>query len=393
MESSTSSHLINATETTTAQILREKGFFELLRDGLSMLDNSEEEQNDTEIEQKEAFSSTILEERSTSEYPTTIVDEEMERVEMVTHSTSQPSSQKPLSTTMETVTKASVGSTIKVQVETTDKPVVVTSSAKPASTTRSTTKSSTITTTTVKESSSPVTTETTKVTKTTSAPIQPQEDQTEIIGTEIHFNTVPTPESSSISTSRSTTLKPVFTTPPIMPFKPLNYGNSSNFLSAFLNMFDLGKTSATKAPPMKPLPTHPMPSDVKINPLIVEPQYSLDYDAPTLPPSLPNLRIIPFVPDDAVELRTEDLAKYPSITEQTSIDRYDDLEKIQSGQNLEGIKKHEYNFDYDRVGEIPVQGGWGDYYTNYRPISYEQKPVRNGIDRFSPPMQTEGKLL
>lgn len=384
-------HNGSSTETTTAQILREKGFFELLRDGLSMLDNSEEEQNKTDIEQQELFSSTILEERPTTEYPSTNIVEEMQRIELFTPSTNKPSSP---STTTEVIS-----STIKVQEKTTVKPsTFVTSSLKPSapsSTVRTSIKPLPTTTRTTKEPSSPMTTESNDIIETTTdtSTIQPQNDQTEIIGTEIHINTVtnvPNLQHSSISTksSTSTTTTPISTTSSIIPFKPLNYGNSSNFLSAFLNMFDLGKTSGTKAP-FKPT-IAPVTNDVKINPLIVEPQYNFDYDAPTLPPSLPNLRIIPFVPDDAVELRTEDLAKYPSITEKTSIDRYDDLDKVH-GQDLEQ-KKHEYNFDYEHIGEIPVQAGWGDYYTNYRPLNYDQKPVRNGIDRFSPPMQTEGKL-
>lgn len=397
VESSTGSQTDNDSETTTAEILREKGFFELLRDGLSMLDNSEEEQNDTEREQEELFNSTMMEERSTTELPSTNIIEEMQRVELLTPSTSKPSATVGI---LLKTSNSPVSSTVKIQEETTVKSSIVrTSSVSSSSTLRTSTEPSSTTVQKLSSTSPTVTTESNDITETTVdaslTSVQPNDDQTEIIGTEIHINTVPNqvqPSSTPSTTQSSTTTTPIFTTSSIMPFKPLNYGNSSNFLSAFLNMFDLGKTtSGTKAPlSFKPTPA-PVPNDVKINPLIVEPQYNFDYDAPTLPPSLPNLRIIPFVPDDAVELRTEDLAKYPSITEETSIDRYDDLEK-EHGQDLATQEKHEYSFDYDHVGEIPVQGGWGDYYTNYRPLNYDKKPDRNGIDRFSPPMQTEGRL-
>lgn len=76
--------------------------------------------------------------------------------------------------------------------------------------------------------------------------------------------------------------------------------------------------TTTKAPkisttiiPLKPLTTHATPPTTAIpkitavqinsNPSILDADVNYDYSEPTLPPSLPNLRIIPFLPTDAVK--------------------------------------------------------------------------------------------
>lgn len=59
-----------------------------------------------------------------------------------------------------------------------------------------------------------------------------------------------------------------------------------------------------------PLPTHPAkphhriekPVIIDSNPSILDVDINYDYDEPTLPPSLPNLKIIPFLPTDAVKV-------------------------------------------------------------------------------------------
>lgn len=56
------------------------------------------------------------------------------------------------------------------------------------------------------------------------------------------------------------------------------------------------------------------PIMVKTNPSILESDFLLDYVDPTLPPSLPNLDIIQFMPGDAVKT-----TKYPAITEKNVV--------------------------------------------------------------------------
>jgi hypothetical protein len=53
----------------------------------------------------------------------------------------------------------------------------------------------------------------------------------------------------------------------------------------------------TPRPSIKPIPI----SNINRNPSILEADYNYDYSEPTLPPSLPNLKIIPFLATDAVK--------------------------------------------------------------------------------------------
>lgn len=97
----------------------------------------------------------------------------------------------------------------------------------------------------------------------------------------------------------------------------------------------------------------PIPSVINSNPSILETDYNLDYNEPTLPPSLPNLKIIPFLPTDAVKYNrnptdfySESDSVYPSIT--TSIP--DEIllgegELITSDKGDPSIQPNDYNIN------------------------------------------------
>lgn len=68
------------------------------------------------------------------------------------------------------------------------------------------------------------------------------------------------------------------------------------------------KSSTTLMQPLTTIPSHTttvLPKitavQINLNPSILETDISYDYSEPTLPPSLPNLKIIPFLPTDAVK--------------------------------------------------------------------------------------------
>ncbi|XP_053677643.1 uncharacterized protein LOC128727730 [Anopheles nili] len=101
------------------------------------------------------------------------------------------------------------------------------------------------------------------------------------------------------------------TTPPSRPANPLKENNLlSVLLSGLSNIFDAtkndsGKQSQKNRTEYRPLTPKPIPISgfhkISNIPSILETDVGLDYDEPTLPPSLPNLKIIPFLPADAVK--------------------------------------------------------------------------------------------
>lgn len=96
-----------------------------------------------------------------------------------------------------------------------------------------------------------------------------------------------------------------------------------------------------------------LPIIVKTNPSILEIDFMLDYDDPTLPPSLPNLDIIQFMPGDAVKT-----TKYPAITEKN-------------------------------VVLDPKLPNYQDYTADYE--DYPPEPAQH--TGFSPPTETEGGFI
>lgn len=63
----------------------------------------------------------------------------------------------------------------------------------------------------------------------------------------------------------------------------------------------LATTTTTTAEPKTTVSATARPVEMKSNPSILESDINYDYGEPTLPPSLPNLKIIPFLPTDAVK--------------------------------------------------------------------------------------------
>uniref|UniRef100_A0A8W7PII6 VWFC domain-containing protein n=1 Tax=Anopheles coluzzii TaxID=1518534 RepID=A0A8W7PII6_ANOCL len=99
--------------------------------------------------------------------------------------------------------------------------------------------------------------------------------------------------------------------PPTRPPNPLKENNLlSVLLSGLSNIFDAtkndsGKQSQKNRTEYRPITPKPIPISgfhkVSNIPSILESDIGMDYDEPTLPPSLPNLKIIPFLPADAVK--------------------------------------------------------------------------------------------
>lgn len=80
-----------------------------------------------------------------------------------------------------------------------------------------------------------------------------------------------------------------------------------------------------------PSQTTRAPLVISSNPSILESELNYDYGEPTLPPSLPNLKIIPFLPTDAVKTNRNHLNNYgfynklpPAAIPQDAVDKFDD---------------------------------------------------------------------
>uniref|UniRef100_A0A182Q150 VWFC domain-containing protein n=1 Tax=Anopheles farauti TaxID=69004 RepID=A0A182Q150_9DIPT len=125
-------------------------------------------------------------------------------------------------------------------------------------------------------------------------------------------------ESFIVENNDTVTTTPTITSPvptkPLTPTRPPNPLKENNLLSVLLsglsNIFDAtkndsGKQSQKNRTEYRPITPKPIPISAfhKISniPSILESDVGMDYDEPTLPPSLPNLKIIPFLPADAVK--------------------------------------------------------------------------------------------
>uniref|UniRef100_A0A182P7G1 VWFC domain-containing protein n=1 Tax=Anopheles epiroticus TaxID=199890 RepID=A0A182P7G1_9DIPT len=118
---------------------------------------------------------------------------------------------------------------------------------------------------------------------------------------------------TATTTETITTSVPTKSTPPpaTRPPNPLKENNLlSVLLSGLSNIFDAtkndsGKQSQKNRTEYRPVAPKPIPISgfhkVSNIPSILESDIGMDYDEPTLPPSLPNLKIIPFLPADAVK--------------------------------------------------------------------------------------------
>lgn len=365
----------------------ERSFFDFLRAGLEIIDANEDpinnilshQANRTEDVEVDNLNSSveivvtvapretsteavkILEITSTTPVPTKQTSPTTVRTTTIAVKTTQ----KPKPTTRQpTTTKRTEKPTTKM-VPTTSKPSTTTTKVAP---TKTTVKTSTPTPTTTKKpvpvttrkpatikevvtTSKPATTEkpkpkinpTTKIIptttnapkistttvqqKTTPKPQRTNQSSSEIITEEVKVPTkVPTIVSSTQSPIPMTTIKSQqITTENII----------SAFFSGLSSIFDEqkkneqivgSKYALTPQPPINTLIMSKQPS-LNSNPAIIDQDYVYDYNEPTLPPSLPNLKIIPFLPADAVNnvnyfkpnLESRITSNYPTITEKYDV--------------------------------------------------------------------------
>lgn len=81
---------------------------------------------------------------------------------------------------------------------------------------------------------------------------------------------------------------------------PSHLANAGNHVNLVKLTSSVGVSPYTHQPPIAPATPPPMLEMEKPKPIPIK-EYDYDYSAPTLPPSLPNLKIIPFLPTDAVD--------------------------------------------------------------------------------------------
>ncbi|XP_030383927.1 uncharacterized protein LOC115631351 [Scaptodrosophila lebanonensis] len=181
-------------------------------------------------------------------------------------------------------------------------------------------------------------------------------------------------------------------------------------------------TTTTTSTTLKPKPkttrrTTTPPLLIKTNPSILESE-PLDTQTPTLPPSLPNLKIIPFLPTDAVNTSPkhteqnynyyqskplhasasdkidaiyddtlyEEAALYPALTSAQPIQQ-------QQPTHDQAAYKYKFKIEGPDAPPEPVISLGGKYEGSAAFVKYdfdEKMPIRNG---FSPPKQTEGGFM
>lgn len=251
---------------------------------------------------------------------------------------SVPTTSKPSTTTIKVPPTTTTGKTSTPTVTTTKKPVPVTT-RKPATIKQVVTSTKLVTTEKPKPkinttnkiiqttTSVPKISSTTIQQKTTPKPQRTNQSYSEIITEEVKVPTkVTTVVSSTQASILMTTMKPQLVT-------------TENIISAFFSglssIFDEQKRTdqvvgtkyaLTPQPPINPNILSKQPS-LNSNPSIIDTDYVYDYNEPTLPPSLPNLKIIPFLPADAVNnvnyfkpnLESRITLSYPAITEKYDV--------------------------------------------------------------------------
>ncbi|KAH8248780.1 hypothetical protein KR032_003099 [Drosophila birchii] len=191
--------------------------------------------------------------------------------------------------------------------------------------------------------------------------------------------TIPSTSSSSIPT----TPKPISTPPPTI------------------------RTSSK--PKFKPYITStPKPLVIKTNPSILEAEPLEDSSGgePTLPPSLPNLKIIPFLPTDAVETMPQE--SYPSnfyqqkvASDKMDVVGYDTLDDsvalYTQSQPDQAAYKYKFNVEVPAVQAAPEPvvhlGGNYEGSAAYVKFDFDRPPVPPSHNGFSPPTETEGGFM
>ncbi|EAL42050.2 AGAP009450-PA, partial [Anopheles gambiae str. PEST] len=203
--------------------------------------------------------------------------------------------------------------------------------------------------------------------------------------------------------------------PPTRPPNPLKENNLlSVLLSGLSNIFDAtkndsGKQSQKNRTEYRPITPKPIPISgfhkVSNIPSILESDIGMDYDEPTLPPSLPNLKIIPFLPADAV--KKNDPPK-PNGYYNTKVirDKYDTVDEMDYDYDTDTIHKYaEHPAKQDLFQnelkkfiptkyEVPQEGTYVPVYDKYGSTDNPLFRI-DGTDMsgFSPPTKTEGGFV
>ncbi|KAL7741625.1 hypothetical protein ACLKA6_019393 [Drosophila palustris] len=267
----------------------------------------------------------------------------------------------------------------------------------PSTTTSSTTTTTTSTTTTTTTTPKPTTTKTTS-TRPTTTTIKPR----------------PKPKTTrrTTTTSRPTTTTAKPTTTTVRP---------------------------SPKPPQQPphIISSPKPLIINTNPSILEAEPLDDNDStgPTLPPSLPNLKIIPFLPTDAVNTAPklqsqsgynnpnnyyqqpmasdkmdidydaaydETAAHYPSITSaypQQQPPQQQQQQHLNSNNNNNDQAAYKYKFNVEVPAVEPPPepvvhlGGQYEGSADYVKYDFDQQVVPPAHSGFSPPTETEGGFM
>ncbi|XP_017115953.1 mucin-5AC [Drosophila elegans] len=262
--------------------------------------------------------------------------------------------------------------------------------------------------TNVKTTTKPSTTakpklKTTRKTTTTSKPTTPKP-------------TTPKPSTTKPTTSKPTTSKPTTpksTTPKPTTSKPTTSIASNPKPTTTTTTTTTIRTTirTTGKPKFKPKPkpyitSTPKPLVIKTNPSILEAEPLDTNGEPTLPPSLPNLKIIPFLPTDAVETVSKE--KYsPNFYQQTvasdkmdvvGYDTMDDSVALFSqSQPDQAAYKYKFNVEVPAVESAPEPvvhvGGKYEGSAAYVNFDFDQPVVPPPHNGFSPPTETEGGFM
>ncbi|EDW76489.2 uncharacterized protein Dwil_GK15486 [Drosophila willistoni] len=228
-----------------------------------------------------------------------------------------------------------------------------------------------------------------------------------------------TTESSSTSTTSTTTTSTTTTTvkPSVRPapmFRPMQHTRINSKIANLTvtppNRLDFHRRNVTttttlattarttirttqkpiiKAKPKpKPYATS-KPLIIKTNPSILEAEPLDESAEPTLPPSLPNLKIIPFLPADAVDTNpTTNQNYYPPMAS----DKMDiNVEQVYSPNDQATYK---YQFKVETLpAEQPIHHGQFEGSASYVNYKFDQNQMRPSHGKFSPPTETEGGFV
>ncbi|XP_043662836.1 mucin-2 [Drosophila teissieri] len=305
--------------------------------------------------------------------------------------------------------------TVNKRVNATTSSTIAKSTERPSA---STTQQATVDTTTVKTTAKPQSTtvkpkpKTTRKSTTTPKPTTPKPTTPK--------PTTPKPTAPKPSTTKPTTSKPTTSVKPATPPKSTTQrpttpipSTSKPTTSTTSSTSTTTKATirATSKPKFKPKPkpyvtSTPKPLVIETNPSILEAEPLDTNGEPTLPPSLPNLKIIPFLPTDAVD--TVPKEPYPANFYQQKVasdkmdvvgyDTMDDTVALYSqSQPDQAAYKYKFNVEVPAVEAAPEPvvhvGGKYEGSAAYVNFDFESPVVPPPHNGFSPPTETEGGFM